>query len=234
MKTLIDLANQDLLTLQECEWNGVKYNLERSKVLGDGLMVRIKDIHLGLHGFTKGVPINLNSPAHVSALLYGGIVKEEFREAYEFHYKDGRTAIKQRKAIREHELSRQVDPIKGSELKAKEGSDVKAWSTAEDVIRQLRPKGEAKALVAFLLELAELQTKVERYYHGIPKKYEEKGWQGGIIHGQLNQCVARTGRLSSSDPNMQNMDGEAKVCFESRFPIPKRNGSSNRATSEVE
>ncbi len=38
-----------------------------------------------------------------------------------------------------------------------------------------------------------------------------------MIYGQLNQCVARTGRLSSSKPNLQNFDGEIKDLFGSRY-----------------
>lgn len=233
LETLISLTNQDLLVLEECEWNGVKYDLERSKKLGDELLERINILRGGVSAFHEGVPVNFNSPAHVSALLYGGIVKESYREAYEFRYKDGRTAIKERKAEKHHELSRLVDPLPKTELKSKD-DEPKKWSTSEDVVRQLKPRGKAKELVALLLELAELQTKVERYYHGIVAKYEEKNWQGSIIHGQLNQCVARTGRLSSSDPNMQNMDGEAKQCFISRYDVPKGNGKRSRTTTEVE
>ena len=42
-------------------------------------------------------------------------------------------------------------------------------------------------------------------------------WKHGIIYGQLNQCVARTGRLSSSKPNLQNFDGEIKGLFTTRY-----------------
>jgi DNA polymerase I-like protein with 3'-5' exonuclease and polymerase domains len=36
---------------------------------------------------------------------------------------------------------------------------------------------------------------------------EEKHW-GDYLHGQYNQVVARTGRLSSSQPNLQNQPAE--------------------------
>ena len=44
-------------------------------------------------------------------------------------------------------------------------------------------------------------------------------WETNVLHGQLNQCVARTGRLSSSKPNLQNFDGEIKQLFGSRYAI---------------
>lgn len=209
---LLNLSFQDLLVLQEMEWNGMKYDIEKSKALGTEVLTRIRDIDSELVGFVGDIPINFNSNDHLSALLYGGTIFVDVREPYEFKYKDGRTKIKERWVKKEFKRERLVIPIPGTEL-AKEGY----WSTAEEVLLQLRPKGEAKKLIKLILERSLLDTKVSRYYHGIPKKYEEKGWQSGIIHGQLNQVVARTGRLSSSDPNMQNMDGIAKQCFISRF-----------------
>ena len=45
---------------------------------------------------------------------------------------------------------------------------------------------------------------------------ETKGWDGSI-HGQFNQVVARTGRLSSSAPNMQNTPPELDKLLVSRY-----------------
>lgn len=212
LKTLINLVNKDLLVLQECEYNGFKYNLEESKRLGDDLTERAKEISGELSDLFSPVPCNWNSPQHISCALYGGIVKDDVKEPYEFRYKDGRVAIKERWVTKEYILPRLVEPLKGSQL-VKEGY----WSTAEDVLTELRANKKAKKIIGLLLELSLIDTKISRYYHGIPKKYEEMGWQGGFIHGQLNHCVAKTGRLSSSNPNMQNMDSEAKVCFISRY-----------------
>lgn len=213
ISTLVKLVNKDLLVLQEMEYNGMKYNLELSKQLGDEILERIKEIKNQLLLLFPDIPINWSSPDHVSATLYGGVVKVREREAFEFRYKDGRTKIKEKWVVNEYNMPRLVEPVKGSQL-AKEGF----WSTAEDILKQLHASKKAKEIIKLITELSLLETKVSRYYHGIPEKYIEKGWQGGIIHGQLNQCVARTGRLSSSDPNMQNMDGVAKQCFVSRFP----------------
>ena len=156
--------------------------------------------------------INFNSPNHISALLYGGTISHSAKRPFEFRYKDGRVAIKERWVTKTYELPRLVEPLEGSQL-AKEGY----WSTAEDVLTELRATKKIKRIIGMLLELSLIDTKVSRYYYGIPKKYEEMGWQGGFIHGQLNQCVAKTGRLSSSAPNMQNMDGETKICFVTRY-----------------
>src|SRR5258708_8102418 len=194
------------------EWNGVKYDLEKSKKLGEELRIRSKDILGELSDIYPMVPVNWNSPDHVSASLYGGVVKVDIREDYEFVYKDGRSKIKERIVTKKYEMPRLVEPLKGSQL-VKEGY----WSTAEDTLRGLRANKKAKKIIGLILELSSLETKMSRYYFGIPEKYEELGWQSSIIHGQLNQVVTKTGRLSSSNPNMQNLDSQAKICFISRF-----------------
>lgn len=212
LKTLVKLANQDLLVLQEMEYNGFKYDLEKSKELGNELLGRSKDLSNELRSCFPDIPVNWNSPEHISACLYGGDIKVRIKEPFLFQYKDGRTKIKERWVDKVYTLPRLVEPLNGTKL-AKEGY----WSTAEEVLRELHATKKVKKILDLMMELSIIETKVSRYYHGIPSKYEELGWQGEIIHGQLNQCVAKTGRLSSSAPNMQNMDGEAKVCFVSRY-----------------
>jgi len=211
LRILVDLCNQDLLVLEEMEWNGMKYDLQLSEKLGGDCLRQITVLDSELRSYFPGIPYNLNSPKHVSCLLYGGVLKVRVKKPFEFHYKDGRTTIKERWEEEEYILPRLVEPV------TEVGADGESYSVAEDVLKSLKPKGKAKKVIELLKTISLLQTKVERYYHGIPKKYSEKNWQGSIIHGQLNQCVARTSRLSSSDPNMQNMDGEAKQCFISRF-----------------
>ena len=46
---------------------------------------------------------------------------------------------------------------------------------------------------------------------------EKMNWSEGMLHGNLNQCVARTGRLSSTKPNLQNISGDMKGVFGTRF-----------------
>jgi DNA polymerase-1 len=75
----------------------------------------------------------------------------------------------------------------------------------------------AKKYVAPLLELAKLDKLNGTYYKGIPKKNKESCQEEGFIHGQFNQVVAQTGRLSSSEPNLQNIAGEVLEVFISRY-----------------
>ena len=84
-------------------------------------------------------------------------------------------------------------------------------------MRSLRGNKKAMSVIELLLERATLEKRVSTYYRGLSKLRVESNWKEGYIHGQLNQCVASTGRLSSSKPNLQNFDGEIKELFYSRY-----------------
>ncbi len=75
----------------------------------------------------------------------------------------------------------------------------RAPSTDADVLVELAAKGHR--LPALLLEYRE-QTKLKStYVDALPKQVGADG----RVHTRFNQAVAATGRLSSSDPNLQNI-----------------------------
>jgi DNA polymerase I-like protein with 3'-5' exonuclease and polymerase domains len=68
-----------------------------------------------------------------------------------------------------------------------------------------------------LMERSGLEKRRGTYLHGLPEMMKEMDWDENMIHGQLNQVVAVTGRLSSSKPNMQNFDKKISTLFISRY-----------------
>lgn len=91
-----------------------------------------------------------------------------------------------------------------------------APSANKGVIEQLSKSH--KALLP-IVEYRNLSSKMGR----VINTFLEKMDGGAFIHTNYNQGYVVTGRLSSSDPNMQNMqrDGEEKTCIISRFPKGK-------------
>jgi DNA polymerase I-like protein with 3'-5' exonuclease and polymerase domains len=213
LKRLVSLHNQDLLVLQEMEFNGILYDYDKSKILGDELEEQIAKLDQRLfeyHGFDS---FNPNSVDHLSAFLYGGTIKYK-RQRPIGHYKSGarKGEVKLQWFDEEHGCERRVRPLKGTEL-AKEG----LYSTDEKTLRSLRPNKQGQEILDILLTRATLEKRKSTYYIGLCKLIDDNNWNKGEIHGQLNQCVARTGRLSSSRPNLQNFDGEIKSLFTSRY-----------------
>lgn len=208
------LACQDIHVLQEMEWNGLRLDVALCEKKATEIEEQIKDIYITLSSVYPDVQINFGSPDQLSAFLYGGIVKEEYKEHVGF-YKTGKQAGQPKYAnrVKEHILPRLVQPIKGSELK-KEG----LFGTSEDILNKLKGPN-AKKFVGPLLELARLEKLNSTYYRGLLKKCLEKHWEGNEIHGQFNQSVTQTGRLSSSDPNLQNLAGDSLDIFISRYEV---------------
>jgi DNA polymerase I-like protein with 3'-5' exonuclease and polymerase domains len=212
LKKLIWYGSQDLMITEEMEWNGLKYDHKRSLEIGNKLMAEVEGIVVDLNALANPIPVLWSSPEQLSAVLYGGVIKEEFKEEYDYQYKDGRTTKKLRKAIREYPLPRLVEPLKGSK-------NAKGFATDEGTLKRLKPSGKAKQIISLLLRKRELDKKVGTYYHGIPKLATEYEWEDDLLHGQLNHCRAATGRLSSTKPNQQNLEYGVRECIVTRFPL---------------
>jgi DNA polymerase I-like protein with 3'-5' exonuclease and polymerase domains len=71
-KTLLSLQMQDLIVLEDIEWNGLYFNPEVVKAKSDLLNAEIKETQKVLDLYHSIPSFNWGSPAHVSALLYGG------------------------------------------------------------------------------------------------------------------------------------------------------------------
>lgn len=213
IQALCLLHNMDLLMLEEMEWNGMKYDSTSSIKEGDEIEKQIEELDSGVKRYWPELPINLSSPDHISAILYGGVVRWKEREEFLFTYKDSKKEPVWKSKIVEKavQVDRQVEPLKGTESK-KEGN----FSTDEDTLRSLKARGVAKKIIASLLERRGLEKLRGTYLHGIPKKIIEAEWEDSLIHGNLNQTRVITGRLSSDKPNLQNMDKLVKKFFRSR------------------
>lgn len=215
--SLFKLQCQDLAVLSDMEYNGLKYDLETSEILAENSRKQEDVIINVLNELVKTpdprVAINWNSGDHLSCILYGGTVPfkhKEFVGVYQSGAKKGNPRYSHK--VINYTFPRLVEPLQGSELK-KEGF----YSTDEATLKSLKATGFSADIIKRVLMLSELSKARSTYYEGIPKRFEEFGWNDGCVHGQLNQCVAVTGRLASSKPNLQNIPKDSKECFVSRY-----------------
>lgn len=213
LRKLVSLQNQDLLVLQEMEWNGLLYNFTESRKQYELCSERVHDIDRNLAALFPDIPINWNSGDHLSCVLYGGNIIEDY-QAPIGHYKTGDKAgqVKLKWFQRSHNLPRLVEPIKGSELK-KEGF----YATNEATLLSVKPTKQAKTVIELVQKRAKIEKLASTYFKGLCDIYEEMEWTNNLIHGTFNQCVARTGRLSSSKPNLQNIPPEIDLITLTRF-----------------
>lgn len=74
-----------------------------------------------------------------------------------------------------------------------------AWSTTEEVLEKLAPK---HPVVSLILEIRGIKKLLATYVDALPQMVNPRT---GRIHTTLNQIITATGRISSSNPNLQNI-----------------------------
>lgn len=85
-----------------------------------------------------------------------------------------------------------------------------AFSTSVDILEELAP---LHPLIAMILEYRQLSKLKSTYSDALPALINPAT---GRIHTSYNQTVAATGRLSSSDPNLQNIPARGEWGFRFR------------------
>lgn len=223
-KRLCIIMGLDLLCLQEMEENGIKFNVELCKEKAAETAEKLAIITEELLKFSPTPNINLDSGQHLSVLLYGGKFEVDYITEEVATYKSGpRKGTEYIKNIHNeviYECPKLFDPLPKSEtkLKKKLGEElITIYVTNEDTLKQLKARTkDQKRIIELLLSRAELAKLLDTYYGKIPLMLEKMEW-GEYLHGQYNQCVAATGRLSSSAPNMQNFSGDVDQLLVSRY-----------------
>lgn len=205
----------DAKVLAEMEYNGMRFDRSTAERLANETSVKLNEVECSLAVLADSTLVNWNSPHHVSAVLYGGSIPYPSTETVCKILKSGKVKQYERKCQALANFPRLVDPLPNTESIVK-GSTRKVWSTAEPVLRSLRARGTAAKIIKLLLEQSELDKLRSTYYLGLPQLHAEMAWSGDDLHGTFNQCVARTGRLSSSKPNLQNFATAIKPLFTSR------------------
>jgi DNA polymerase I-like protein with 3'-5' exonuclease and polymerase domains len=212
---LFRIAMQDLPVLMDMEWNGLAYNVDKSKKIAEDLQSQVDSIEEKLNALADNIPINWGSGQQVSKFLYGGTIEHEYKVpigVFKTGNKVGQTRFKN--MIQEYKLPGLFEPLKGSEM-AKDG----IYSTDEATLRSLKGNKTQKKVIEWLLQRTKLCKAINTYFLGLPKKIEEMDWADNILHPSYNQCVTVTGRIASANPNGQNMPAEAKQLCESVYHV---------------
>lgn len=144
--------------------------------------------------------LNANSNAHLSACLFGTPLKVTRSvpsldaEGNKQYYKGGarKGELKTKKAIVEILPEKILEPTRKLTSQG-------IHPVADDVLQKID-----HPIVKKVLKYRELTKQVSTYFDG----YSSLVWEDGRIHGQLNHCQTNTGRLSSSNPNLQNISNK--------------------------
>jgi DNA polymerase I-like protein with 3'-5' exonuclease and polymerase domains len=212
-RSLVSLCNADLLVTAEMEWNGILLDVAACLTEAEKITEQVRTIDLELRDFFQVDWVNFDSPKQLSALLFGGTLTRDKREQVGIYKTGAKIGLPRYRVVsEEHRFHGVVEPLKGTRLAGG------AYSTSEDHLRSLNAGSkQVRGILDLLLRRSKLEKLRGTYYEGLPELLSEMGWAGNYIHGQINHCIARTGRTSSSKPNLQNQPPEIDQLIRSRF-----------------
>jgi DNA polymerase I-like protein with 3'-5' exonuclease and polymerase domains len=219
MLPLIELHMDALLAIIVMEFNGCQFDVEYSRQESLKLKRELEQsseviINYMKEYFDEAVHKDLNpeSKDQLSLTLFGGeysytikeqMVDEETGEG--ILVKSGKNKGLPRlrnKKVCKHMSGFELEPRSKWAL-VKDGF----YSTAEPTIAALLArKGTTRKQKEFLHALKTYRDKAKdlgTYFQG----YGKLVWSDGRLHGNLNAVITATGRLSSSNPNLQNLTG---------------------------
>lgn len=231
MYNLFRIQCQDLLVLEEMEYNGIQFDSEGALAYANEISKEQEEIVRRIHTHTNGYNINITSDSHLSAFLYGGQIVEEDRIPVGI-YKTGAKAGQLRYNIgyKVFEFPRLVEPIANSAVREKISKKELEfvdkgilqeprtwWAVNEDTLNKLKAKKAIKELINSIIRYNKLDKLRSSYLEGWSKLIDKMNWPKNELHGQFNQCLVITGRLSSNSPNLQNADKATKCYCKSRY-----------------
>ena len=222
---LMKIQCMDLLVLLEMESNGILFHTESALEYASKLQEQLDELLYKFQQILNSDIPRITSNDDISTILYGGTIIENIRIPIG-HYKSGAKVGQMRysRIELEHIFPQLVKPLKDTETKKSEKRRQEGitdqetqWEVNEPVLRKLKATGDARKLIDIILEYSKLEKLRGTYLQGYSDLISKMGWEHNILHGGLNQCVAVTGRLSSTKPNLQNADKNTKKFMRTRY-----------------
>lgn len=215
MLPLIRSQMQARLATILMEYHGMEYDLERSRECSEHLQ-RVCDVYRealvdGMYELAdKQVPRECLLPSstqQISTLLFGGTFNYQAREPIldeegnPVIYKSG---VK-RGMVKTKLQAKTFTTCDGSYLECPVPRGNNGFfPVGEEVLKKVEKK-DTTGFVTALLKYRELIKQLVTYFEG----YSALVWpHDNKIHGSLNHCQTATGRLSSSKPNLQNINNK--------------------------
>lgn len=209
MLPLIQSQMEARLATIVAEVNGMAFDIKearRQARILDKKLTTVEEELVQLMAYRLGVEThecNPGSSKQLSAMLFGGTI-EVVRDmpvldenGKEVRYKSGK-----RKGEVKTKKTKIPVHITGTFESKKPAGKSGYFPVGEDVIARLPNTGDDFATNLKLYR--ELKKQLSTYFDG----YAALMFPDGCLHGTINHCATVTGRLSSSNPNLQNISNK--------------------------
>ena len=185
-------AENQYRTTENADWTFQMATLLNNKIEADGLKEIYEDIELPLVPILyeiemAGLKVDVKSLNETSEFLKGEI--EQISEKI-FELAGREFNINSPKQVGE--------VLQELNIETRRKTSTGKISTSKDALQEI---GETYEIANLIIEFRELDKIKATYSDVLPTLIDDDG----RIHGNLNQTVTTTGRLSSSDPNLQNI-----------------------------
>ena len=209
MRDLCFIKGDDILCTTLMESVGMNFDLDMCGNISDDVRQEVVKAHDKLHWLVRSVsgyehfqPTKLRE---VQTVLYGGTFKwDEQEEAGLFKTGLKKGQKKYKKVVREKTFDGILSPVTMAKAKEKFDTSVddKAlqWICDNEDPRNI----DVGIFLAELMTFREYHKDVSTYYDG----YSRLTWDDGKIRPSFQHCSTRTGRLSCTKPNLQNVSKE--------------------------
>jgi DNA polymerase-1 len=203
MRKVLELQMEFTLSLSDMELYGFRFDKDKAMEIVEEYTAKCAVLRQTIQDIVGEPDLNIASPKQVSAMLFGGTLKVDGEE---WVMKTLKSRPETTYYPRQVKVEKQITGLRFAPPTKKRNKDGSV-PTDKAIIEKLRCKTpEQKIVKESLLEYSILKKAAET----LKGKSEGKGLvskiaMDGAIHPNFNQAVATTGRLTSSDPNGQNL-----------------------------
>ncbi len=221
---ILRVQNYFVECLEEIEWNGMRVDLpylqEQIAIFTErlaGINKKYEEFIVDNIPQLRDIPYSLTSGDHLSAILFGGIIKYDSTEWVTRTYVKAPPRTYERNCVKEQY-------IYGLGFKPKKGWETKKkgyYQTNKEVLSQLPARNKTTTeFVKLIREQADVSKILSTYLIGIEKLLPEGS---DIAHPPFNNCLTVTGRLSSFFQTLPRGATPETVVVKKMF-IPKAKG----------
>jgi len=225
MFKLIPLISDSLLATCEMEYQGMHVDADNAAMLKSRLDQEIhtldQELTLLFNDYLRDLPEedrNPNSLKQLAAIIFGGELSYFEKLPTGIVQKNGKPQIRKTEVIIKLPGLGVLPSEVGSEKTMNDG-----WKLDDDVMDKMQYcSSERASNLAYLLRRYRKLNKLLMTYV-VPSIHQQID---GVIHGQIKHCSTVTGRLSASNPNLQNIprlseEFGIRSMFSSRFKSGK-------------